>query len=383
MKAFPIIMKFLVIFFFNPKYRLLFRIAEEKSDHHLNRLKQQYPSCYRLYFSVLWVWMWNGSFVIKCIQSLLCPWVPTYILQCGFFGWFLFPTRDILQVKGRSFYQSALRGCNGTTYWRGSALLSGHGWGEEHVESKQENCRAVLQQTPSVLGPRGGHELAVADQRHLKLRTVLRAERWGGSWAVSLAGKRWVQNKTGTESELYLAYKRKTTKLPVMDKKEKQNKGRCVIERNEQCMFSSRIRNKFDRKTTYKCYQETVKNHSWFHGQAVQNSWCLEILRDELHNVEKQNKKKWNEDAEGFLNVLLARHPLSCSLADSGCVCTSVTQEMGAVMWEKRSSSLQVMPNRSWMEVWLSYGKDKVNGTQGSWKSKHACIWCVFSNTTT
>lgn len=175
-------------------------------------------------------------------------------------------------MKGRSFYQSALRGCNGTTYWRGSALLSGHGWGEEHVESKQENCRAVLQQTPSVLGPRGGHELAMADQRHLKLRTVLRAERWGGSWAVSLAGKRWVQNKTGTESELYLAYKRKTTKLPVMDKKEKQNKGRCVIERNEQCMFSSRIRNRFDRKTTYKCYQETVKNHSWFHGQAVQNS---------------------------------------------------------------------------------------------------------------
>lgn len=42
-------------FFFNPKYRLLFRIAEEKSDHHLNRLKQQYLSCYRLYFSVLWV----------------------------------------------------------------------------------------------------------------------------------------------------------------------------------------------------------------------------------------------------------------------------------------------------------------------------------------
>lgn len=46
----------------------------------------------------------------------------------------------------------------------------------------------------------------------------------------------------------------------------------------------------------------------------------------------RNNKKKWSEDAEGFLNVVLARQPLSCSLTDSGCVCTSVTQEMGAVM---------------------------------------------------
>lgn len=30
-----------------------------------------------------------------------------------------------------------------------------------------------------------------------------------------------MQKETGTESGLYLAYKRKTTKLPVVDKKEK------------------------------------------------------------------------------------------------------------------------------------------------------------------
>lgn len=43
----------------------------------------------------------------------------------------------------------------------------------------------------------------------------------------------------GAETE---PHRRKATKLPDMEKKEKQKKSRCIIKGNEQCTFSSRIR---------------------------------------------------------------------------------------------------------------------------------------------
>lgn len=63
----------------------------------------------------------------------------------------------------------------------------------------------------------------------------MRAPRFSAS--AGLVGK-----EMGAETELYSPHRRKATKLPDVQKKEKQKKSRCVIKGNEQCTFSSRIR---------------------------------------------------------------------------------------------------------------------------------------------
>lgn len=54
------------------------------------------------------------------------------------------------------------------------------------------------------------------------------------SAAAGLVGK-----EMGAETE---PHRRKATKLPDMQKKEKQKKSRCIIKGNEQSTFYSRIR---------------------------------------------------------------------------------------------------------------------------------------------
>lgn len=101
----------------------------------------------------------------------------------------------------------------------------------------------------------------------------------------------------GAETE---PHRRKATKLPDTEKKEKQKKSRCIIKGNEQCTFSSRIRMgtgigkilflknegkknplmRLDRKSIDNCYQERGKTTVIWPSCA---RWLMsQIFKDEL-----------------------------------------------------------------------------------------------------
>lgn len=100
--------------------------------------------------------------------------MPTYILQCGFFWFVCFPNMGYLAGERQKFLgvcSERLQQDVGT----GEGAACFQGMVEEMSTLRQKKTTAELSCSRhlSVFAPRGRHELPVAGQGHLKLRTVL------------------------------------------------------------------------------------------------------------------------------------------------------------------------------------------------------------------